>query len=73
MPRPDDRATVKAAAKIVTDAMLQAGMEPARAIEHPVVRGVVQKWLHGEWTREEVVDACGDLLMMYPDLRAGEV
>ena len=67
--RSDDLQTVRAAARIVTDAMLQAGMEPAKAIDHPVVRGIVQRWVSGEWTRDEVVDACRDLLMMYPMLR----
>jgi hypothetical protein len=62
-------ATVRAAAKIVADAMLEAGMQPALAIDHPVVRGLVQKWVSGEWQRDEVVDACRDLLMMYPELR----
>ena len=70
MPSSDNPATVKAAAKIVADAMLQAGMDPARAIDHPVVRGIVQKWVAGEWTRDEVVDACEDLLLMYPNLRS---
>jgi len=35
MSNPDDRQTVQAAAKIITDAMLQAGMDPAVAIDHP--------------------------------------
>ncbi len=69
MALPDDKATVQAAAKIVADAMLEAGMQPARAIDHPVVRGLVQKWVTGDWTRDEVVDACEDLLLMYPELR----
>ncbi|HEY0009033.1 MAG TPA: hypothetical protein VGB55_09955 [Tepidisphaeraceae bacterium] len=69
MHRSNDADTVKAAAKIVTDAMLEAGMEPVRAIDHPIVRGIVQRWVSGEWTRDEVVDACADLLLMYPDLR----
>lgn len=65
----DDPQTVKAAARIVTEAMLEAGMNPASAIDHPVVRGIVQRWIRGEWTRDEVVDACADLLLMYPMLR----
>ena len=71
MATPQEKATVIAAAKIVTQAMVEAGMEPSRAIDHPVVRGVIHKWLHGEWTQEETIDACRDLLMMYPELRAG--
>jgi hypothetical protein len=66
----DRNETVQSAARIVAEAMTEAGMNPATAIDHPVVRGVVQKWLAGEWRRDEVVEACADLLMMYPDLRA---
>jgi len=71
MSNPDDRQTVQAAAKIITDAMLQAGMDPAVAIDHPVVRGIVERWLRGQWTQEEVIGACRDLLMVYPQLRRG--
>ena len=71
MSNPDDRQTVQAAAKIITDAMLQAGMDPAVAIDHPVVRGIVERWLRGQWTQDEVIDACHDLLMVYPQLRRG--
>ncbi|MGC4031053.1 MAG: hypothetical protein QM754_04815 [Tepidisphaeraceae bacterium] len=69
MQTPDQSATAKAAAKIITDAMLAAGMEPARAIDHPVVQGVIRKWLEGDWTQAETIDACRDLLMIYPQLR----
>jgi hypothetical protein len=73
MPAPEEHSTVQAAAKIITDTMLQAGMDPVRAIDHPMVRGIVERWLRGQWTQEEVIDACRDLLMMYPQLRRGMV
>lgn len=69
MPTPEETTVAQAAAKIIADAMLAAGMEPARAIDHPVVQGVLRKWLEGDWTQEEAVDACRDLLMIYPQLR----
>lgn len=71
MPTPHERSTVKAAARIVTDAMLRAGMDPARAIDHPLVRVIVRQWIEGAWTQDEVVDACEDVLRMYPQLRIG--
>ena len=73
MGTPDEQETLKAAAKIVADAMLQAGMNPARAIDHPVVQGVVRKWLQGEWTQDDVIDACEDLLRLYPELRLDDL
>jgi hypothetical protein len=73
MGTPDEQETLKAAAKIVADAMLQAGMNPARAIDHPVVQGVVRKWLQGEWTQDEVIEACEDLLRLYPALRLDDL
>ena len=71
MPTPQEQATVRAAAKIVTDAMLEAGMDPARAIDHPLVRVIVRQWVEGAWTQDEVVEACEDVLRMYPMLRIG--
>ena len=67
----NDRDTVRAAAEIVTRAMVRAGMDPARAIDHPLVRVIVRQWIEGAWTDDEVVEACADVLRMYPMLRVG--
>jgi hypothetical protein len=66
-----EQQTVRAAAEIVTDAMLRAGMDPARAIDHPLVRVIVRQWIEGAWTQDEVIEACEDVLRMYPQLRSG--
>lgn len=71
VPSPKEKETVRAAAEIVTRAMVRAGMDPARAIDHPLVRVIVRQWIEGAWTQDDVVDACEDVLRMYPHLRIG--
>jgi hypothetical protein len=44
---------------------------PLRAIDHPLVRVIVRQWIEGAWTQDEVVEACEDVLRMYPQLRLG--
>lgn len=56
------------AGQLAIDAIREAGMDPRKAAEHPMVCQMLQMWCRGEWTRAQVVHALGNMLILNPGL-----
>ena len=68
----EDPMIQQAAARIVTDAIRAAGIDPQKAGDDPVLRAAVLKWVRGEMDDDEFADVCRTMRLMKPWLAIGE-
>jgi hypothetical protein len=57
------------AGKIVLDALREAGIDPRKAYNVPMIRALVQAWGRSEIGREEFISSCRKILILNSSIR----
>ncbi len=56
------------AGKIGIAAVSEAGLDPWKAGQLPIMKGMFGAWIRGEWTRAQFIENCRKLLILNPSL-----